>query len=48
MKEKIFVGVISFIIVVIIVILTLMFKKWFFETICNADMPTWLKYFLLK
>lgn len=48
MKEKILVGVITFIIVVIIVVLSLIFRKWFFETIYYADIPTWIKYFFLK
>ena len=43
-----FVGIIIFVVAIITVVLCLLISKWLFEVIYNSDMPTWLKYILLK
>lgn len=51
MKKGDFVGIIVWIVMIItffFFFLCLMISKWLFEAIYNSDMPTWLKYILLK
>ena len=48
MKKSNFVGLIIWVVMIITFILCLMISKWLFEAIYNSDMPTWLKYILLK
>ena len=42
------VGIIIWLVMIITVVLCLFISKWLFEVIYNSDMPTWLKYILLK